>query len=131
MLPLPGPAAKVTETPCTGLPWASLTITAGGVATAVFTVAVCLSPALTAMLPALPAVPCAMKVTGLPARPADVAVSVFVPAVVLSVQLPPVPIPPASVVWVQPGMLPPPGAAANGPAPPGPGLPLASLTIQG
>src|SRR5437879_5880836 len=77
MLPLPGPTANVTETPCTGLPFASFTITAGAVATALFTVAVCLSPPLTAMLPALPAVPWATKLTGLPARPADVAVRVF------------------------------------------------------
>src|SRR5207253_1483085 len=72
MLPLPGPTANVTETPCTGLPFASFTITAGAVATALFTVAVCLSPPLTAMLPALPAVPGATKRAGTPARAAGV-----------------------------------------------------------
>src|SRR5438105_12803497 len=63
MLPLAGATANVTDTPCTGLPFASFTIMAGGTATAVFTVAVCLSPSLTAMLPALPAVPVARNVT--------------------------------------------------------------------
>src|SRR5882762_4014242 len=53
-LPPPSAGANVTATPATGLPNWSFTITAGGV-TAVFTVAVCLSPAETAMLPALPA----------------------------------------------------------------------------
>src|SRR2546422_3533434 len=40
------------------------------------------------MLPAPPAVPVAVNVTGLPVRPVAVAVSVLVPAVVPSVQLP-------------------------------------------
>jgi len=56
MLPLPDATANVTETPDTGFAFASRTITDGGVVTAVFTVAVWLLPALTAMLPALPAV---------------------------------------------------------------------------
>src|SRR5213082_1314679 len=88
MLPLPAPTANVTDTPWTGLPFTSFTITAGGVATALFTVAVCLSPPLTAMLPALPAVPVAVKLTGLPVSPPAVAVRVFFPAVMSSVQLP-------------------------------------------
>jgi len=50
------------------------------------------------MLPALPAVPVAVKVTGLPLSPCAAAVSLFVPAVVLRVQLPTAAIPPASVV---------------------------------
>src|SRR6185437_15291186 len=37
--PLPTPMAKVTVTPATGLPFASVTRTAGAVATLVFTVA--------------------------------------------------------------------------------------------
>src|SRR5207302_3235315 len=48
MLPLPKPTANVTDTPGTGLPSASFTITAGGVATAVYTVPDCLSPAAAA-----------------------------------------------------------------------------------
>src|SRR2546423_13901908 len=79
MLPCPDAIAKVTAAPATGLPNWSFTITAGGV-TAVFTVAVCRSPAEAAMLPALPAVPVAVKVTGLPVRPVAVAVSVLAPA---------------------------------------------------
>ena len=50
------------------------------------------------MLPALPAVPVAVNVTGLPVRPADVAVSVLAPAVVARVQLPTRAMPFASVV---------------------------------
>src|SRR5205807_8065836 len=129
MLPLAGATANVTDTPCTGLPFASFTITAGGTATAVFTVAVCLSPSLTAMLPALPAVPVARNVTGLPVSPDAAAVSLFPPAVVLRVQLPTVAMPPASVVWLVPVMLPLPGATAKVTATPGTGLPLASFTI--
>ena len=128
-LPLPSPTANVTETPCTGLPFASFTTTAGGVATAVFTVAVWLSPLLTAMLPALPAVPVALKLTGLPVSPDAAAVSLFPPAVVLRVQLPTVAMPPASVVWLAPVMLPLPGVTAKVTATPGTGLPLASFTI--
>src|SRR5690349_9376897 len=68
-VPPPDATANVTATPATGLLFASRTITDGGVATAVFTVAVWLLPALTAMLPALPAVPVAVNVTGLPVSP--------------------------------------------------------------
>ena len=81
------------------------------------------------MLPALPAVPVAMKVTGLPVSPAAAAVSVFAPTVVLRVQLPTVAMPPASVVWLAPVMLPFPGVTAKVTATPDTGLPLASLTI--
>ena len=97
MLPCPDAGAKVTAAPATGLPNWSFTITAGGV-TAVFTVAVCRSPAEAAMLPALPAVPVAVKVTGLPVRPVAVAVSVLAPAVVARVQLATAAMPVASVV---------------------------------
>src|SRR5438034_1870882 len=93
MVPPPNAGAKVTAAPATGLPNWSFTITAGGVATAVFTVAVCLSPAETAMLPALPAAPVAVTVTGLPVGPAAVAASVLAPAGVARVQPPRRPIP--------------------------------------
>src|SRR2546426_6432683 len=56
MLPFPGVTAKVTATPDTGLPLASLTITDGGIGTAVPAVTVCLSPALIATCVADPAV---------------------------------------------------------------------------
>src|SRR5689334_5760366 len=81
------------------------------------------------MLPAFPAVPVAVKLTGLPANPADVAVRVLVPAVLLSVQLPTVAMPPTSVVWLAPVIVPFPGATAKVTATPGTGLPLPSLTI--
>src|SRR5205809_3800062 len=80
---------------------------------------------------AAPAVPSAVKVTGLPLipDPATVAVSVFVPTVVLSVQLPTVAIPLPFVVWVPPVTLPLPAAGANVTVTPCTGLPLPSCTI--
>src|SRR5439155_6724555 len=78
---------------------------------------------------AAPAVPSAVNVTGLPVSPIDVAVSVFVPAVVLSVQLPPVAIPLPFVVWVPPVTLPLPAAGANVTVTPCTGLLLPSCTI--
>src|SRR5207302_10002705 len=58
----------------------------GGVATAVPTVAAGPLPALRPVCVAAPAVPVAANVTGLPVRPAEVAVREFGPAVVPSVQ---------------------------------------------
>src|SRR5205823_13799840 len=55
MLPLPAPTANVTDTLGTEFPSTSFTITAGGGATALLTVAVCVSPPLTPRRPALPA----------------------------------------------------------------------------
>ncbi len=55
-VPPPVATAKVTDWPATGLPLASRTITDGGVATAVPTVAVCPLPAFTATWVATPAV---------------------------------------------------------------------------
>src|SRR5712691_9483931 len=130
MLPLPAAAANVTETPDTGFPFASRTTTDGAVATAVFTVAVWPLPALTAMLPALPAVPVAVKVTGLPVSPDAVAVRVFTPALVPSVQDVTAASPPAVVVTGAVGFtVPPPVATANVTATPETGFPLASVTI--
>src|SRR5512134_240291 len=79
MLPPPPVTVNVTETPATGLSNWSRTITDGAVVTAVFTVAVWLLPAFTAIWVAPPAVAVAVKPTGLPARPPDVACSVFAP----------------------------------------------------
>src|SRR5213078_1596815 len=79
--PPPDATANVTLTPPTGLPFASRTITEGAVATAVPAGAVWPFPALMAIWVAVPAVPVAVKVTGLPASPLAVAVSEFGPAV--------------------------------------------------
>ena len=88
-------------------------------------------PPLSAICVAAPAVPVAVNVTGLPARPAEVAVRVsrLLPAVVPSVQLPTAAIPPASVVAPAPVTLPLPAAAANVTATPGTGLPNWSRTL--
>src|SRR2546430_16581532 len=104
-------------------------MTDGSVSTAVPTVADWPLPAFTAMLPASPAVPVVVNVTGLPARPVDAAVSVSSRAVVASVQLPTVAMPLALVVWLAPVMLPFAGVTANGTATPATGFPFASLTI--
>src|SRR5437870_2602609 len=127
--PPPDAAAHVTDTPATGFPFASLTSTTCGVCRRVATCPVRLSPELFAIVAAAPAVPVAVKVTGLPASDADVAVNVFAPAVALSVQLPTVATPLVFVVWLPPVMLPFPGATANVTATPVTGLPFASLTI--
>src|SRR2546428_14120216 len=99
MLPFPDATANTTATPATGLLNWSRTITAGGVATAVFTVAVCLSPALTAMLPAPPAVPGAGNGSGPPGRPVGVAVRGLVPPVGASVPVSHLAQPAACGVW--------------------------------
>ena len=96
--PPPVATAKVTLTPLTGLLLASLTITLGAVDTADPAVALWLFPALTAIWVAVPAVPVAVKVTGLPLKLPDVAVIVLLPAVVPNVQVPALAIPEASVV---------------------------------
>jgi hypothetical protein len=128
-VPLRADVANVTVTPGTPFPFASFTITDGGVATAVFTVAVWPLPAFTAMLPAFPAVPVAVNVTGLPVSVPEVAVRVFVPAALPSVQPPTVATPLALVVWLPPPMLPPPDATANVTATPAIGLLFASVTM--
>jgi hypothetical protein len=53
--PLPLATAKVTDTPLTALPWASVTFTEGAVATVVATVALWLLPPFTAIVVAAPA----------------------------------------------------------------------------
>src|SRR5207245_10326073 len=101
-VPFPGATANVTATPVTGFPFASLTITDGGVLTAVPAVADWLVALFAAIVAAAPAVPVAGKVTGLPIKPVEVAVSVFGPAVALRVQLPTVSPPLVLVGWVRP-----------------------------
>ena len=89
---------NVTATPVTGFPFASFTITDGGVLTAAPAVADWPVALFAAIVAAAPAVPVALKGTGLPLKPVEVAVSVFAPAVALSVQLPTVATPLAFVV---------------------------------
>src|SRR5438034_5730204 len=87
-VPLPAVGVNVTATPSTGLPFTSFTITDGGDVTAVPAVADWLVGLFAAICVADPAVPIAVKVTGLPESDPDVAVNVFEPAVALRVQLP-------------------------------------------
>src|SRR5207237_626447 len=82
MLPPPVPGAKVTATPATGLPKASCTITAGGTATAVPTVAAWPSPTLIAMDAAAAAVTLTLAVAVTAVTPLSVALIVFVSALV-------------------------------------------------
>jgi len=93
IVPFPGATANVTATCATGFPFASFTITDGGVLTAVPAVADWLVGLFAAIVAAAPAVPVAVKVTGLPVSDPDVAVRVLLPAVALSVQLPNVAMP--------------------------------------
>src|SRR5436853_544289 len=102
IVPFPGATANVTATPATAFPFASFTSTDGGVLTTVPAVADWLVALFAAMVAAAPAVPVAVNVTGLPDNVPDEAVSVFEPAVALSVQLPTVATPLALVVWLAP-----------------------------
>src|SRR5438094_334432 len=81
------------------------------------------------MVAAAPAVPVAVKVTGLPVSDPDVAVRVLLPAVALSVQLPPVSMPLPFVVCLPPVTLPLPAAGVNVTATSATGFPFASFTI--
>src|SRR3990172_8143405 len=127
--PPPPVTANVTSVPATGLPLASLTRTAGSIATAVPTVADWASPALSAIVVAAPAVPVAVKVTGLPVSVPEVAVRVLAPAVVPRVQLVTVAMPLELVaIAVVGSTVPPPPVTANVTSVPATGLPLASLT---
>src|SRR5437016_4299712 len=128
-VPLPVAGVNVTVTPVTGFPFASFTITDGGALTASPAVADWLVALFAAIVAAPPAVPVAVKVTGLPESDPDVAVKVFEPAVALNVQLPTVATPLVLVVWLPPVIVPFPGATANVTATPTTGFPFASLTI--
>jgi len=110
-----GLTVAVTTTPLwlTGLPLASSSWSTGCWAKATPFCAVLDGAVVSASFVAAPGVPSAVNVTGLPASPLDVAVSVLVPAVVLRVQLPTVAIPLPFVVWVPPVTLPLPAAGAN------------------
>src|SRR5437588_550285 len=129
IVPFPGATANVTATCATGFPFPSFTITDGGDVTAVPAVADWLVVLFAAIVAAVPAVPVALKVTGLPLKPLELAVSVFGPAGALSVQLPPVATPLALVVWLAPVIVPFPGATANVTATCATGFPFPSFTI--
>src|SRR6184192_38196 len=128
-VPLPAAGVNVTATPPTGFPFASFTITDGGDVTAVPAVADWLVGLFAAIAAAAPAVPVAVKVTGLPVSDPDVAVRVLLPAVALSVQLPTVAMPLPLVVCVPPVTLPLPAAGVNVTATSATGFPFASFTI--
>src|SRR5207237_426293 len=127
--PPPDPAAHVTVTPATGFPFASLTSTTCGVCRRVATCPVRLSPELFAIVAAGPAVPVAVKVTGLPASDPDVAVNVSAPPGAPSAHPPPLATPLAFVVWLPPVIVPFPVATANVTATCATGFPFASFTI--
>ena len=86
-------------------------------------------PSFTAICEAVPTVPVAVNVTGEPASDPLVAVTVFDPATVPSVQLPTVAMPPAFVVTDALVTEPPPVATANVTLMPETGLLFASCTI--
>src|ERR1051325_3032416 len=81
-LPLPAPAAKVTDTPDTGLSNASVTITDGGVGTAVPAGALCPLPPWGAMVAAAAGVTATSAVCGAAPGPVTLAAPVFAPAAV-------------------------------------------------
>jgi len=128
-----GLTVAVTTTPLwlTGLPLPSWSWSTGCWTKATPLCAVLDGAVVKATRPAAPAVPSAVKVTGLPLipDPAAVAVSVLVPTVVLRVQLPTVAIPLPFVVWVPPVTLPLPVAGAKVTVTPCTGLPAPSRTI--
>jgi len=105
-----------------------VTFTDGAVATFVLTVALWPVPPLTAMVVAAAEVPVALKVTGLPARLPEVAVSVFAPAAVPSVHEPTVATPLALVVALPPVREPTPEPIAKVTETPTTGLPKLSVT---
>jgi len=125
--PPPAVTANVTLAPLTGLLFASLTITTKGLGSVVPTDALCPFPENRDMLVAGPAVPVALKVTGDPESPVDVAVTVFVPDVVPNVRIVDA-LPSAPVVAEVADSDPLPAVTANVTPTPLTGLLFASLT---
>src|SRR5439155_2147786 len=113
----------------TGLPLASWSWSTGCWAKATPLCAALDGAVVSTSFVAAPAVPSAVNVTRLPLSPLDAAASVFVPAIVLRVQLPTVAIPLPFVVWVPPVTLPLPAAGAKVTVTPCTGLPAPSRTI--
>jgi hypothetical protein len=126
-LPPPAVTANVTLAPDTTFELASVTLTDGGVATAVDLDAVWLLPALIVMSAAGPVVPVAVNVTGL--SDPDEAVRLFGPAAGPSFQLPTVAMPLALDVAVPPVTDPPPVATAKVTVAPEMALPFASVIL--
>ncbi len=127
-----GLGVAVTTTPIwlTGLPLASCNCTTGCCASGAPLRAVLDGGVVRASCVAVPAVPVAVNVTGLPVKPEAVAVSVLVPAVGLRVQEVAAAIPSVPVVTGVVGVtVPLPAAAAKVTATPETGLPPASFTI--
>jgi len=81
------PIAKITFVPLTGFPPASRTVTTNGEASAVLITAFWLFPEVRLIVAALPVVAVAVNVTGLPASPPDVAVTVYDPTLLPSVSV--------------------------------------------
>src|SRR5206468_11843100 len=127
-----GLTVAVTTTPLllTGLPFASWSCTTGCCANGTPLRAVLDGGVVSTSWVAVPAVPVAVNVTGLPDRVPDVAVNVFVPAVGPRVHDVAAATPSGPVVTGVVGVtVPLPAAVANVTATPTTGLPLASLTI--
>src|SRR5207237_4206544 len=120
---------NVTATPVTGFPFASFTITDGGEVTAVPAVVDWLVGLFAAIVAAAPAVPVAVKVTGLPDKVPELAVNVFEPAVALRVQLPKIGSASCMEGLLAPVIVPFPGDTANVTATSATGFPFASFTI--
>src|SRR5439155_4564726 len=117
-------------TPATALPFASLTSTTWGVGNDVPTGPVRLFPEFFTSVAAAPAVPVAVKVSGLPVSVPDVTVRVFGPAVGPNVQEVTAVIPFAPVATGVVGLtVPEPDATANVTLTPATGFPFASRTI--
>src|SRR5439155_403744 len=126
-VPPPEATANVTLTPSTGLPCASRTITEGATGTAVPAVADSSLPALIAICVAVPAVPVAVNVAGLPVNPLEVPARLSAPAVDPSVHDVTPATPLAFVVTGAVGLtVPPPEATANVTRTPATEFPFAS-----
>ena len=123
--PPPAVTEKATETPATGVFDASFTSTVSGATKADDTVCTWLSPDTSATLAAAPAAVAVKVIVG---TPVNVAVSVFVPEVAPSVQLPSVAMPLPFVIAVAPVTEPPPEATANVTLAPVTGVPAKSRT---
>jgi hypothetical protein len=114
----------------TRLPFASSSCTTGCWANATPLCALPDGAVVSTSWVAAPAVPVAVKVTGLPESVPDVAVSVFVPAVGLSVHAVNVAMPSVPVLTGVVGVIVPlPAAGVNVTATPATGFPLASFTM--
>ena len=127
VIELPAPAVKVTATPLTGLFEASLTITLGGVSTAVLATANWLFPPNTVIEPDETPVAVATMVRGDPASPAEVAEIDWLPAVAPSVHTV-CTLPKLSLTPLDTDNEPPPVTTANVTVEPATPLPAISVT---